>query len=54
MQYPFRSFVSKLKESDYLTFVLMTPFLGFFYTSFASIARLIDGVMQKRKAAQTA
>ena len=41
-------------NGDYLTFVLMTPFLGFFYTSFASIARLIDGAMQKRRAASNA
>ena len=41
-------------HGDYLTFVLMTPFLGFFYTSFASFARLIDGVVQKRRAAANA
>jgi hypothetical protein len=38
-------------NGDYLTFVLMTPFLGFFYTSSASIARLLDGMVQKRRAA---
>ncbi len=42
------------QHGDYLTFVLMTPFLGFFYTSFASLARIIDGAIQKRKAAKSA
>jgi hypothetical protein len=32
----------------------MTPFLGFFYTSFSSIARLVDGAVQKRRAASNA
>ena len=41
-------------NGDYLTLVLMTPFLGFFYTSFSSIARLVDGAMQKRRAAGNA
>jgi hypothetical protein len=41
-------------NGDYLTFVLMTPFLGFFYTSTASLARLVDGVLQKRRAAAKA
>ena len=41
-------------NGDYLTFVLMTPFLGFFYTSFSSIARLVDGAVQKRRAAGNA
>lgn len=41
-------------NGDYLTFVLMTPFLGFFYTSFSSIARLVDGAVQKRRAASNA
>ena len=43
-----------LSNGDYLTFVLMTPFLGFYYTSIASIARLVDGAMQKRRAAAQA
>jgi hypothetical protein len=43
-----------LNNGDYLTFVLMTPFLGFFYTSFASIARLVDGAIQKRRVAKAA
>ena len=41
-------------NGDYLTFVLMTPFLGFFYTSISSLARIIDGVVQKRRAAVNA
>ena len=43
-----------IANGNYLTFVLMTPFLGFFYTSFASIARLVDGVLQKRRVAGNA
>ena len=35
-----------------VNFLLMSPFLGFFYTSFCSFARLIDGVRQRRRAAQ--
>ena len=43
-----------LRNGNYLTFVLMTPFLGFFYTSFASIARLVDGAVQKRRVVKNA
>lgn len=41
-------------NGNYLTFVLMTPFLGFFYTSFSSLARIIDGALQKRRSPQNA
>lgn len=37
-----------------LNVLLMSPFLGFFYTSFCSFARLIDGARQRRAAAQKA
>ena len=37
-----------------LNVVLMSPFLGFFYTSYLSFARLWDGVRQRRAAARKA
>ena len=37
-----------------LNVVLMSPFLGFFYTSFCSFGRLIDGMRQRRAAARNA
>lgn len=36
----------------FLNFVLMSPFLGFFYTSISSLLRLWDGVRQRRAATQ--
>jgi hypothetical protein len=35
-----------------LNVFLMSPFLGFFYTSLCSFGRLIDGVRQRRAAAK--
>lgn len=40
--------------SALLSFVLMSPFLGFFYTSISSLLRLWDGVRQRRRAVQNA
>ena len=37
-----------------LNVLLMSPFLGFFYTSFCSFGRLIDGMRQRRAAARNA
>jgi hypothetical protein len=37
--------------SALVNFFLMSPFLGFFYTSLCSFARLIDGVRQRKRAA---
>ncbi len=43
--------VMNLVSGNILGFVLMSPFLGFFYTSFCSLARLWDGMVQRRRAA---
>ncbi len=43
--------VQNLMTGNILGFVLMSPFLGFFYTSFCSLARLWDGMVQRRRAA---
>ncbi len=43
--------VQNLITGNILGFVLMSPFLGFFYTSLCSLARLWDGMVQRRRAA---
>ncbi len=43
--------VQNLLSGNILGFVLMSPFLGFFYTSFCSLSRLWEGLMQRRRAA---
>ncbi len=46
--------VLNLGSGNILGFILMSPFLGFFYTSFSSLARLWDGMVQRRRAARDA
>ncbi len=43
--------VMNIIDNNWLGFVLMSPFLGFFYTSISSFARLWDGMVQRRRAA---
>lgn len=43
--------VEKAMECDFLSLVLMSPFLGFFYTSLSSFARLFDGLVQSHRQA---
>ena len=43
--------IFKLMCGDFVGCIFMLPFLGFFYTSFCSLARLWDGYMQKKRAA---
>lgn len=38
-----------LLTGNWLTFIFMTPFLGFFYTSISSLCRIVDGIIQRRK-----
>lgn len=40
--------VVKLISGDIPGFLFMLPFLGFFYTGLCSLARIIDGMMQKK------
>ncbi len=42
--------LNNLLCANFIGFVLTAPFLGFFYTGFCSLGRLIDGVIQRRKA----
>lgn len=43
--------VFKLLSGDFVGCLFMLPFLGFFYTSFCSLARLWDAFVQKKRAA---
>lgn len=45
--------VMNLMKGQYATFIFMTPFLGFFYTSISSLIRIWDG-MRRRHAAKAA
>lgn len=50
-------YIYKVFQGEYgliLNVFLMSPFLGFFYTSLCSFGRLIDGVRQRRAAARAA
>ena len=42
--------LNNLLCANFIGFALTAPFLGFFYTGFCSLGRLIDGVIQRRKA----
>jgi len=42
-----------LATGNILTFLLMSPFLGFFYTGISSLCRLWDGMIQRRRACQS-
>lgn len=46
--------IFKLATGDIPAFFFMLPFLGFFYTSFCSFARLWDGHVQRKRAAKAA
>lgn len=46
--------VINIATGNVITFLLMSPFLGFFYTSFNSLARIIDGYRSRKAAQQNA
>ncbi len=46
--------LNNLLGGRFLAFILMSPFLGFFYTSIHSLCRVVDGFVQRRRFQQTA